>query len=165
MATVYRNPLIDQVKGLLILGVIYIHGAYLAGDAGFLQGATCALSRLSVPYFFILFCLFLERKTHDSSQAYVERFRALFLPYVFWSIIYFIINVDFDVISNSPYKLLTGYWWGRGWAGQYFFIVCFQLIILFPLVKIILVSGFEWAVFVLAGFFIILSYNGLLGGR
>lgn len=48
--------------------------------------------------------------------------------------VFFIFN---DVSSIQLSDLITGYWSGYGWSGQYFFIILFQLIVIFPIIRLI----------------------------
>lgn len=134
-----RNKKIDQIKGFSILGVIYIHVTELFGFSNsYLHDVTYLLSRLAVPYFIILFCCFFEKKLIKDNRAivYVIRFYTLLIPFLFWSMIYFFIAFNSSSVAVSLIKVITTYWSGYGWSGQYFFILLFQVILLFPLFRV-----------------------------
>jgi fucose 4-O-acetylase-like acetyltransferase len=136
----YRNPLIDQIKGIGMLCVIFIHGSYLSGSQGIPHIFTSYLSRIAVPYFLILFCYFTEKsllKIEKNKQInyYFNRFKSLFIPFFFWSLVYFLMRVDFTKTPLNSIKIITMYWIGSGWGGQFFFIILFQLILIFPLIR------------------------------
>lgn len=61
------------------------------------------------------------------------RFVHLLLVFLFWSTIYFLIIANWDELTIR--KVVTKHWSGFGWSGQYFFIVLFQLALLFPLLR------------------------------
>ncbi|WP_408648688.1 acyltransferase family protein [Tumidithrix elongata] len=135
-----RNLIIDQIKGVGMLCVIFIHGSWLSGAQGIPHSVMSNLSRIAVPYFIILFCYFTERsliksEKHNQINYYLKRFKSLFIPFFVWSLVYFLLRVDFTNILSNPIKIITTYWIGSGWGGQFFFIVLFQLIIIFPLLR------------------------------
>lgn len=135
-----RNASADILKTIAIYGVVFIHGAKLLAPDEYVETLMTQLFRFCVPVFIILWAYFFERSllTGKGIYKYSEsRFISLFIPYLFWTIVYFFIVVDFNKFSYSD--LITGYWSGYGWAGQYFFIILFQLILLFPL--------FRWLIF------------------
>lgn len=105
----------------------------------YLHDVTYALSRLAVPYFIILFCYFLERKLIKDNHTivYVSRLCTLLIPFCFWSLLYFIITADLSSVALNPTKIITMYWSGYGWSGQYFFVLLFQVIFLFPIFRLL----------------------------
>ncbi len=133
-----RSKKIDQIKGIAILGVIYIHvsGAFGYVDS-YLHDVTYALSRLTVPCFIVLFSYFFERKLIKDNNAivYINRLYTLLIPFCFWSLLYFFITADLATVTLNQIKIITMYWGGYGWSGQYFFILLFQVILVFPVLR------------------------------
>lgn len=133
-----RSKKIDQIKGIAILGVIYIHvsGAFGYVDS-YLHDVTYALSRLAVPCFIVLFSYFFERKLIKDSHAivYINRLYTLLIPFCFWSLLYFFITANLASVTLNQIKIITMYWSGYGWSGQYFFILLFQVILIFPVLR------------------------------
>jgi uncharacterized membrane protein YcfT len=135
-----RNPRIDEIKGLSILGVTYIHvhGSVLAGTTGYLSESVALLSRLAVPYFLIFFCFFFEKSIKNSTNHYKcvwDKFVLLMIPFCIWSTIYFLISANWFELAKFPVKIISMHWSGYGWSGQFFFIILFQLIVLFPVIR------------------------------
>lgn len=145
MGEVNRDLRFDFVKGISILGVIYVHFAPLACANDLFVRAVIYISRLSVPFFVVIYCFFLEIKIKGSGDnVCAQRQKQLFASYILWSIIYFCISADFYHLYHNPQKIITGFWWGYGWPGQYFFLILFQINIVFPFVRrVFLNRGFE----------------------
>ena len=161
-----RYVAIDQIKGLSILGVIYIHCYPLIKGAGLIGEVTLALSRLAVPIFLFFYCFFLEKSvSRRGSTVYKDRLYAISSCYLVWTIVYFLVNADFSLLYLEPHKLLTGYWWGYGWSGQYFFLILIQLTVIFPALRRL--SRWKHSEIILAlvtgAIYIYLSYYGVGG--
>lgn len=132
-----RNINADLIKSFSIFGVVFIHSAFLIEEAGpvlFLVD----FFRFAVPCFIIIWALFLEKsfykKLSIERRTYiVERFKHLFKVFFIWSLIYFLISVDWNELSIMTF--FTKHFSGYGWAGQYFFIILFQLLLLYPLLR------------------------------
>jgi hypothetical protein len=136
MTEVIRDARIDFIKGAAILGVVYIHFAPLICSGNLLIMVGIYISRLSVPFFLVLYCFLLELKIRKGDVGVcVKRQRKLFSSYLAWSLIYFFINSDIHYLHQHPINIITGYWWGYGWPGQYFFLILFQINILFPVIR------------------------------
>ena len=157
-----RNIKIDQIKGAAILGVIFIHGSQFSGGHGFLHEITYAISRVAVPYFITLFCYFMEKsltKNENHMSIYVGRFNKLLIPFLSWSLMYFILTANFSYLVLNPIKIFTMYWSGYGWSGQYFFILLFQLIIVFPLIRRLAENNIvRWFSLIITGNFMHIQY-------
>lgn len=76
----------------------------------------------------------------DRGLAVGKRISRLWLPFLVWSLVYFLCTADVRA-PITPVKLLTRHFLGYGWAGQYYFLILFQLAFLQPLFKYIRVSG------------------------
>lgn len=134
-----RQTSVDAFKAAAIFAVVVVHASGLfkgplAEPVGvILQDA----ARFAVPAFVVIWALFFERGYARSQQpvAYVRlRFRRLFVPYAFWTVVYVLILL-LGGKSFAWRDLITGYWSGYGWAGQYYFIILFQLMVLFPALR------------------------------
>jgi len=133
-----RNINIDLLKSISIFGVVFIHGAHLFGCESDMTEIMRQLFRFAVPCFVIIWAMFLERgllsKSRTDQFSYLKgRFFELFRVYLIWSIIYFIILADFNNLTLI--KVITTHFSGYGWAGQYYFIILFQLLLIYPLVR------------------------------
>ncbi len=126
---------IDFLKSIAIFGVVFIHSR----DGNYISEIISEIFRVSVPIFIIFFTYFLEQslsKTSNTKEYYnvlKQRFYKLFIPYAFFTVIYFFLFNDMTTIKI--HDLISGYWSGYGWSGQYFFIILFQLIIIYPLLQ------------------------------
>lgn len=126
---------IDFLKFISIFGVVFIHSR----NGNIIPEVISELFRVAVPLFIIFFAYFLEKSLSNVStkkeyyNILKQKFFLLFLPYAFFTVLYFFILNDLSTIK--PRELITGYWSGYGWAGQYFFIILFQLILIFPLLQ------------------------------
>ena len=135
MTTSKRLIGIDFLKSISIFGVVFIHSR----NDNIISEITSELFRVAVPLFIVFFSYFLEKNLSSVStkkeynDILKQKFFLLFLPYAFFTILYFFILNDLSLIK--PRELITGYWSGYGWSGQYFFIILFQLILIFPLLQ------------------------------
>lgn len=126
---------IDLLKFVSIFGVVFIHSC----DRNILAEIMSEIFRVVVPLFIVFFSYFLEKSLSNVStkKEYInvlkQKFFLLFVPYIFFSILYFTILHGFSTIGLI--ELITKYLSGYGWSGQYFFIILFQLILVFPLVQ------------------------------
>ena len=173
-----RSISADLIKSISIFAVVYIHGATLFGCASNFTELSRSFFRFCVPCFIIIFAYFFEtsyaKKTKQERKAYINsRLKHLFVIFFLWSTLYFLMLVDWNDLTFQ--KLITKYFSGYGFAGQYFFIVLFQIIALFPLLRWMytkkpiryLTILFMVVVYVLYGYFGELIPNALtkLGDR
>lgn len=133
-----RSISADFVKAISIFGVVFIHGSYLLGCVSAISETILASFRFGVPCFILLWAYFFEKsyakKDKAGQRAYIiGRLKHLFIVFCIWSIIYFAILADFSTITIT--KLATVHFSGYGWSGQYFFIILFQLLIFYPLIR------------------------------
>lgn len=124
----------DMLRGWAILGVVTIHSAVLVlPDTSYI--AVANYFRWAVPVFIILSAYFSVRSLLSVPESYqtfvIRRLRKLIVPFFAYSMLYFIINADLADLSFDTF--LTRYFSGYGWAGQYFFIILFQLVPIYPL--------------------------------
>ncbi|HCV03098.1 MAG TPA: hypothetical protein DG048_10665 [Pseudoalteromonas sp.] len=159
-----RELFYDQLKGVAIVGVVYIHSLSLISHPSYAALFTSDLFRISVPFFIVTFSFFIEKsiKKRDYKNFYVKRITSLIYPFVFWSVLYFILSVDISEIKTTPHAILTKHFSGYGWAGQYFFILCFQVLLFFPLIRTITFKNKAYPIFIFfltSVTFLYLTYN------
>lgn len=158
MTTSKRLIGIDFLKSISIFGVIFIHSR----NGNIISEIISELFRVAVPLFIIFFTYFLEKSLSNVStkkeyyNILKQKFFLLFLPYAFFTVLYFFILNDLSTIK--PRELITGYWSGYGWAGQYFFIILFQFILIFPLLQKIVNIKLVYITVVSLFLYIIMSY-------
>lgn len=128
-----RDPRADWLKAAAIFGVVFIHAP---GPPGHYTLA----ARFCVPVFVVLWVYYLDlglsRRPASAHWSYIgSRFLRLAIPYAFWSAIYFpTYHTAADLSTTSLSTILNEWLGGPGWAGQYFFIILFQLAVVVPLV-------------------------------
>ena len=158
MTTSKRLIGIDFLKSISIFGVVFIHSR----NDNIISEITSELFRVAVPLFIVFFSYFLEKNLSSVStkkeynDILKQKFFLLFLPYAFFTIFYFFILNDLSLIK--PRELITGYWSEYGWSGQYFFIVLFQLILVFPLLQKIVNVKLIYIITISLFLYLIMSY-------
>lgn len=149
---------IDFLKFISIFGVVFIHSR----NENIIPEIISGLFRVAVHLFIVFFSYFLEKNLSSVStkkeynDILKQKFFLLFLPYAFFTILYFFILNDLSLIK--PRELITGYWSGYGWSGQYFFIVLFQLILVFPLLQKIVNVKLIYIITISLFLYLIMSY-------
>jgi Acyltransferase family. len=134
-----RSVSADFIKSISIFGAVFVHSfGILCNLSGFDIDMTYTF-RFCVPAFIALWAYFLEisysRKNKSERLIYLKyRFIHLFRIYFIWSLIYFITIAQWQV---SFVKNITMYFAGFGFAGQYFFLLLFQLLILHPFLRVL----------------------------
>jgi len=133
-----RSISADLIKSVSIFGVVYIHSSLLLGCNSAIREYLMLFFRFCVPCFILIWALFFEKtyakKTKEEQFDYIKkRFIHLFTIYIIWSVLYFSLSADWQHLS--PGKIFTTHFAGFGWAGQYFFIILFQLLLLYPLIR------------------------------
>ena len=131
-----RNNYIDLMKAVSIFGVVWIHGASILGGSDFTSFVSDAF-RFAVPAFIIFWAYFFEKSFSRASGSRLtflaNRFSDLFVVFLIWSVLYFLVLADFDNLSFS--STITRHFSGYGWSGQYFFIILFQLILFYSIIR------------------------------
>jgi surface polysaccharide O-acyltransferase-like enzyme len=159
----------DILKLMAIFGVVYIHGTALISfskpdinSAELDYEIVTHLFSFCVPVFIILWAYFMNKSISKKGTGYIiSRFYKLLIPFLFWSTIYFLILADFKIGLRS---ILTKYWLGYGWSGQYYFIILFQLLLFFPVISRIskyLANFLPVLFFIFLLFYILITYSGL----
>lgn len=137
-----REARTDYLKAAAIFGVVYIHA----------EGMFSGFFRFCVPIFIGLWAYYYEcglaRRERVVHTAYVfDRFVRLLVPYLFWTVIYLSVFYTAADFQEMPWHtIIGGMFGGYGWAGQYFFIILFQLTLLMPLLRQWVNKYSVWAV-------------------
>lgn len=158
----------DILKVLSIIAVVFIHGSFLIPNQdkyiGFIQSdffPRADWSRFCVPVFVFIWAYFLEKSCiKRGNENLLPRFYKLFVPFLIWSIIYFLIIANFHKLSLSI--LLTTHFSGFGWSGQYYFIILFQFILLFPIIRRVSLKlqDYKLIIYIVSTlFYVLLSYT------
>lgn len=133
-----RSISADLIKCFSIFGVVFIHGSLILGCKSLMNVHLVNLFRFCVPCFILIWAFYFEKsyakKDKAERIAYIKtRLKHLFIVYIIWSLLYFIYLANWE--SLTPVKIITTHFVGRGWSGQYFFLILFQLLLLFPLLR------------------------------
>lgn len=156
-----RNTNADVLKSISIFGVVFIHGASILGEFDimlFLRD----MFRFAVPCFIILWAFFFEKSYHkklknDRKKYILKRFIHLFGVFLLWSLLYFFITVDWNNLTIKD--IITKYFSGYGWSGQYFFIILFQFLLMYPVIRKIYETKFLRALTTVLVILIYLVWN------
>lgn len=138
-----RNHVIDNLRGICMLGVIAIHIGSLALPAGSfpLYVLLEVLSRYSVPSFFFIsgYGLFCQLKQPDSYLNFIKkRFRSVGVPYISWSLLYlfyFWLILPPGYVSWNPLHVGFTLFFGLGCYHLYFMVILLWFYFSFPLWK------------------------------
>jgi fucose 4-O-acetylase-like acetyltransferase len=120
----------DWLKAAAIVGVVCIHAGLPFHD----------VFRFGVPVFVGLWAFYLEkalsrRRPETHARFLVQRMVELAVPYLAWTLLY-IEKFYASRWSATPLHTIVGGWFGGyGWSGQYYFVILFQLTLLFPLLR------------------------------
>ena len=133
-----RNYSSDLLKAISIIGVVFIHGATLFGKNSDFVLHCANMFRFSVPCFIILWAYYFEKAFAKKDSIEMKNYTKkqllhLFKVFIIWSFIYFAITAKWESLTFK--KIITSYFSGYGWSGQYFFIILFQLILLYPVLR------------------------------
>ena len=126
-----RDARSDCLKGVAIIGVVSLHASLPYAD----------VFRFCVPVFIALWAFHYERglARRQPGQVWLyvtQRFVRLLTPYVFWTVLYFLLFQASNAGATALAGIPDGGWFGgNGWPGQYFFIILFQLTWLMPLLR------------------------------
>lgn len=147
-----RSLSADLIKALSIFGVVFIHGTGLLGTESDFQIYAANLFRFCVPCFITIWAYFFEmsyqKKEPNQRRKYImDKFFHLFIVFALWSLMYFFISVDWNTVTLRD--LVTKHFSGYGWSGQYFFIILFQLLLFYPVIRWIYLNKFAFRVSVI----------------
>ena len=138
-----RNASADILKAISIFAVVFIHGSSIipvvSSKFDVSEAAMLFFKhafRFCVPIFIFLWAYFAEKSVVKSGKdTSWKRLYKLFIPFLFWSLVYFLYTANFKNLTLT--SAVTKHWVGYGWSGQYYFIILFQLIALFGIIRII----------------------------
>jgi len=139
-----RNSVVDNLRGLAMLGVVGIHCGALVRESAtpwpWLYVLCEVLTRFAVPTFFAVsgYGLFVSHpleKDFDYLRFMRSRLRALVLPYTIWSILYLMV---FQEIGLSPLAwnwqhMLYEFAYGKFCYQLYFMVILFWFYVSLPL--------------------------------
>jgi len=125
-----RDPAGDALRAWAIMGVVVIHGLDLTLNASTFAWVS-RYFRWAVPAFIVLSAYYTTLASSRQQRSPLlpwlkARYIKLLPPFVFFSVFYLLMFADLPNLTAK--KLLTTHMAGYGWAGQYFFIVLFQLL-------------------------------------
>lgn len=128
----------DVVKAAAIFGVVFIHSSTMLGCGSSVSEVFTQLFRFGVGSFILIWAYFFERawskRSKPERKKYLqEKLFHLIQVYLIWSVLYFLLTADWATLT--PVGVLTRHFMGYGWAGQYFFIILIQLMLLYPLLR------------------------------
>lgn len=134
-----RSISADFIKAFSICGVVFIHCSNMLYSSAFFDEYVRVFLRFCVPCFIFLWAYFFEmsysKKNKIERRKYIwERFTHLFVVYLLWTLLYIFI-LDYKWQSLTFKKIITMYFAGYGFTGQYFFIILFQLLLLYPFLR------------------------------
>lgn len=128
----------DLIKTAAIFGVVYIHSSSMLGCGSGISEVFTQIFRFGVGSFVLVWAHFFEQSWSKRSKSerknYLkEKLSHLVQVYLIWSLLYLALTADWATLT--PVKVLTTHFMGYGWAGQYFFIILIQLILLYPVLR------------------------------
>jgi len=128
----------DLIKTFSIFGVVLIHSVTMLDLSSGFTEYLAWLFRFCVPSFIIIWAYFFERsysrKSTNERWIYLyKRYYQLLKPFIIWSTIYLLLFIDWN--KATIITTITSFFLGYGFPGQYFFIILFQLIILYPIIR------------------------------
>ncbi|WP_158100898.1 acyltransferase family protein [Variovorax sp. JS1663] len=120
----------DWLKAAAIVGVVSIHAGMPFQD----------LFRFGVPVFIGLWAYYLEkalaRRPRETQGSYLlQRMVELGVAYIAWTLLYLEKFYDGRLDATPLHTVVGGWFGGYGWSGQYYFVILFQLTLLFPLLR------------------------------
>ena len=130
-----RDFATDLIKTCAIIGVICIHCRHLVDDES--TRYMDWVSRCAVPAFIILWAIYTERALLKGKKAlnYLsKRLLNVSLVFICWSVFYLLLKESWSMPSIQAW--LIRHFSGGAWAGQYFFILLIQLMVIYPLLRL-----------------------------
>jgi peptidoglycan/LPS O-acetylase OafA/YrhL len=129
-ATGTRDLHADYLKAAAIVGVVCIHAGLPFED----------VYRFGVPVFIGLWAYYLEkalaRRSPETHVAYLgQRLVELAVAYIAWTLLYIEKFYEGRWDATPLHTIVGGWFGGYGWSGQYYFVILFQLTLLFPLMR------------------------------
>lgn len=169
-----RNQIIDNIRGLCMLGVIAIHvGASAAQTNNFtLYMFLEILSRYSIPTFFFIsgYGLFVTDKTFlsggelDYKSYILKRLKGAGIPYIVWSLLYLLYYYSYlppGYVAWYPKYLAFVLWFGTGCYHLYFMVILLWFYALYPIWRKLLkaMQQIGWTLSFALLFFFQIAFN------
>ena len=139
-----RSYAIDFLRLVSILGVIVIHTSTSFLDRStpftlqfYIVHAVNQLTRFSVPLFFAISGFLLTSRYPNIpslKKFYNRRFSRIIIPYVFWTLIYFLIIFPNPALSLLSFNFLNNLLTGDASYQLYFIPVIILLYLIFPII-------------------------------
>lgn len=93
-----RNSLLDTWRTIAAVSIIWLHTVTV-----YPLTKTAQLGRFAVPFFAAASVYYASRNTKISfSQHFLRRFKKIYIPFIFWSIIYYVFRYIGARITSSP---------------------------------------------------------------
>ncbi|MGE9293089.1 MAG: acyltransferase family protein [Puniceicoccales bacterium] len=127
-----------MLKAISIFGVVYIHASGIWARDSLFRHFWVDVFRFGVPCFIIVWAYFFEigyakRAGRDKLKYQAGKTFHIFIVFLTWSLLYFALRADFSELTLR--RLIVWHFFGTGWSGQYFFIILFQLVVLYPILR------------------------------
>lgn len=114
---------VDWIKLFFAYCVIALHTSFLSeiGNGIVFEGLSVYIFKFAVPFFFVCSGFFLGKKlyavTQRSDRQIILRkyFKRLAVPYLFWGILYFVIQIGIDVMHNGGTIISAFLRYGHQW--------------------------------------------------
>ena len=163
-----RNASADILKVLSIFSVVFIHGSSIVpvsssnyDVSNTVISLTTHVFRFCVPVFIFLWAYFTEKSVLKTGKDNsIKRISKLLIPFFFWSSVYFLYTANFKELTLA--SIITKHWVGYGWSGQYYFVILFQLIFLFGIIRKFSLSLIKYRSWIIVGstiFYCLISYS------
>ncbi|MFC6201176.1 acyltransferase [Lactiplantibacillus nangangensis] len=134
----------DTLRGLAILGVLLIHVSGLYVSSSWSGLILNQLSRFAVPAFLFLsgWGLTMSGKINIDYLGYIiKQAKRLLVPYVLWSIAYWLVNFKASISIHSIIALMSGLLLGTTKYHLYYIPITFVFYIAYPIFKKIVHSN------------------------
>lgn len=139
-----RSYAIDFLRVVSILGVVAIHSSTSFLDRStpftlqfYIVHAFNQLTRFSVPLFFAISGFLLTSRYPNISSLknfYNRRFSKIIIPYIFWTLVYYLIIFPNPVLSLFSFNFLNNLLTGDASYQLYFIPVIILLYLIFPII-------------------------------
>lgn len=135
-----RNPYWQEIRGICLLAVIMMHcpsGATYDGNAGVFIPYLFLRQFINFPVAIFIFLsgFFSVKENMAPTKYYINRCKKLIIPFVIWSIIYYVIAV-YEAITLGEHiswiRMAVYFIWGQAAPPFYYIIALLQLTFLTP---------------------------------
>lgn len=136
-----RNPKIQVLRGLAIIGVVLIHTC----PAGMWQVTCRPFINYSVASFLFLSGYLTKIGNDNWSSFFKKRIDRVVLPYILWTILYSIASKNW-----SPIDIFINLLTAQSAAPMYYILVYIQFVLLTPLLGRLALSKYSWTGWLIA---------------